>query len=201
MNLDRVALHFFLPSLDPILQPTAGVNMARSLGERVKDGEFASRKHDWVRSKPNRSTSDVEDEVTNYDGRFGPPCPSARECPNTRSKLGKREGLAKIVVGARIEAIDPILDHRPRGEQEHRYVAALAAPTAQRLKARPVRQGDIEHDGVVLVRTDRRIRLVTTSDDVRRYPFEVQANFEALPEDFIVFNDQNAHDQLFQAVA
>ena len=51
---------------------------------------------------------------------------TANKRTDTRRELGEAERLGQVVVGADIEAVDPVVDAVPSGEQQHRR------PTARR---------------------------------------------------------------------
>lgn len=164
----------------------------------MQNSEFASRKRHWVRTRLHHPTSDIDSKLTYDNDRFRPSRASSRERADARRELSQRKWLAKIVVGTCIQAINTVFDHCASGEEQHGKVNALPSPTAEQLKTRSVWQGDVEHDHVMSVRTNRCVSFVTPTDDIGRDPFKLQANLEPFLQYFVILDYQNTHIWPFQ---
>jgi hypothetical protein len=88
----------------------------------------------------------VDGEVAAAQHRRRGRCP-ARKRPHARDELGEHEGLAKVVVRAQLQAIDPVLDLS--GSGEHQDPRAGARERATHLITVHHRQVAVEHDHVI----------------------------------------------------
>ena len=77
--------------------------------------------------------------------RRGPGPRAAQERAQARVQLAQGEGLDEVVVGARVEARDAVVDGVARGEQEHRHALARGPQPAGHLEPVDARHGDVEH--------------------------------------------------------
>lgn len=75
---------------------------------------------------------------------------AARERRQTRLQFGERKGLDQVVVRPHLKTCKLVLKLIPRGEHEHRDVAAAlrAQPRAQLHSIHP-RQAEVKHDRVM----------------------------------------------------
>ena len=94
------------------------------------------------RALSSRSSSKVE--------RFGVGGARAapEQCAQPRLQLAHVERLDEVVVGAGVQAVDPVADRVARGEHEDRHAVAGRAQPPRHLEAVDVRQADVEHHGV-----------------------------------------------------
>ena len=65
-----------------------------------------------------------------------------------RLQLAHVVGLDQVVVGARLEPLDAVLDRVARGQHQDRRAVARAAQRAAHLHPVDVRQAEVEHDRV-----------------------------------------------------
>ena len=76
--------------------------------------------------------------------------PAAEQRLDPRDELAEVEGLDEVVVGAHLEAADPVLDVVERGEHEHREPRVAAAQLPADLVAVVTRQQHVEDHRVVV---------------------------------------------------
>ncbi len=69
---------------------------------------------------------------------------AAQQGAHARHQLAQREGLDEVVVGARVEAGDAVVDLPARGEHQHRRAVASVAQAPADLEAVEVGHGDVE---------------------------------------------------------
>src|SRR5215211_672528 len=91
----------------------------------------------------------VEAQVADHHECAAPRRPAAQERPQPSQQLLALERLDEVVVGPRVEPLDPRVDRVARGEYEDRHVAVLPQP-ATYLHAVQPRQPQVEHHGVRL---------------------------------------------------
>ena len=71
----------------------------------------------------------------------------AQDGGDAQQQLARLERLGQIVVGARLQARDPVLRRAARGQQQDRHLALAAQLLGQR-QAVLARHHDVEHDQV-----------------------------------------------------
>ena len=103
------------------------------LDERAVDGHAVPR-----RIEPQLGKREAALEVT-LAAR------AAKQRADPRVKLVDVERLGEVVVGARIEPVDPVRDGIARGQHQDRKAVALAAEQAADLEPVDVGQPDVEH--------------------------------------------------------
>ena len=106
-------------------------DLAASAHEGLEQRELFRRQLDLDFAAPDLPRGGIQNQVTRLEHAraFGRCAPGEGAQPG--EELREREGLGQIVVGARVEAGDPILDGVARGQHEHRRPAArLTEPPA-----------------------------------------------------------------------
>ena len=74
---------------------------------------------------------------------------ATRQGTQPGQQLAEGEWLGEVVVGARVEPANPIIDRRARGEHDDRRPVTGAAKLATGRESVRVRQHDVEHNDVV----------------------------------------------------
>ena len=82
---------------------------------------------------------------------------AADQRAHARLELGQVERLGHVVVGAEVEALDPLLERVARGEDQHRHARAPVAQAPQHRQAVELGQRDVEHHQVVAACRERRL--------------------------------------------
>ena len=98
---------------------------------------------------------------------------AALDRADPRDELPRRERLHDVVVGAELEADDPVDLFAPGGEHHDRHVG-VGADVAAEVPAVPVRQHHVEQDHVGLVSADRLASGLDRAGDLRREPLARQ---------------------------
>ena len=119
--------------------------------------------------------------------RLGPPQQRAQP----RLQLAQRERLDQVVVGARVEPRDAVVDGVARGEHQHRRPVAAGAHPAAHLQ--PVDPGhrDVEHDGVAVAAAQRLERDAPVGRERHVVAREPQGAVERRPHRGLVVDHQN----------
>ena len=81
---------------------------------------------------------------------------AADQRAHARLQLGELERLGEVVVGAEVQARDPVLDRIAHGEDQHRHAGAARAQALQHLEAVHLGQSQVEQHQVELVRGEAR---------------------------------------------
>ena len=81
-------------------------------------------------------------------------------------ELRERERLGQVVVGAKVEAADAIVNHVAGGQDEHRRPDAVGASRLQHRPAVELRQHQVENDGVVRHLPDLEERLFAVLGEI-----------------------------------
>ena len=138
-------------------------------------------------------TRGVEREVA--DGQYARALEvaSAYEGAQAREELGEGERLYEVVVGAHVEAGDPVLDGVARSQHEHGRPDAPATETPASLEAVEPGKHDVEHDRVVVVRRGHPERIFAGSSEVCRESLLHEPASDQGCHPHFVLDDQDAH--------
>ena len=135
-----------------------------------------------------RDVGEAQDAAVVGLGRLRPPQQRAQ----ARLQLLERERLDEVVVGARVEPGDPVVDRVAGGEHQHRRAVAGVAQAAADLQAVDPGHRDVEHDRVVahLGHAVERLAAVGRQFDV--VAVQAQCAVERGPHRGLVVDDQHA---------
>lgn len=136
----------------------------------------------------------IHDQVGHVDRAGAHVGGAPLQSPQTREQFLLRERLDQIVVGAGVEAGDAVVHAVPRREHEDGDGAALRPERAGEVESRAVRQGDVEHDGIVGLDRHLLPRDREPGRDVHRVRGLPQALGDRVGQPRLVFHQQNAHD-------
>src|SRR6185436_14297401 len=117
---------------------------------------------------------------------------------NTRDELANAEGLGEVIVGAALETEDLVRFLAPRGQHQNRHIAVqrLAAHGPAHGDAVELRQHHVEDQQVERIgfREPQAGGAVTGRD--RGQPFELQMQYDQIPNVRVVFHDEYAAARL-----
>ena len=136
-----------LPGLLEQLQ--SGQHVSGPPHERLEQCELLGRQGDLGPVPPGQASGGVESQVADLDRRGPLALPTADQSPQPGQELGEGEGLGQVVVGAAVEAGDPVLDRSSSGQHQHRRPDAVLSHPPAGLEAVDPRQDHVEHDSVV----------------------------------------------------
>src|SRR2546421_2079068 len=117
----------------------------------------------------------------------------AQQRPQPGQQLRERERLDQVVVGAGVQAADPVTDRIPGGEHQDRYPAAARPQRAAHLYPVHPRHHHVEQHRVVVVVAGAEQRFLAVVGDVDGVPFALQAATQRPDQLDLVVYDQNAH--------
>jgi hypothetical protein len=116
------------------------------------------------------------------------------ERAQSRRQLLEGERLDQIVVGAGVQAPDPVLDGVPRGQHQDREARALRPHTAGDIGPGNVRQADVEHHGVdPAVRLGDLERLLARCRQLDEVPLLLEHPRQQSTEARVVLNEEQVH--------
>ena len=119
--------------------------------------------------------------------------PAAHERAEAREKLRERERLREVVVRARVEPRDAILDRVARGQHQNRSPDAVLAYPPADLEAVDPGEHEVEHDRVVLRRLRHPDRVVAGAREIDRVAFLGEAAMQEARHLQLVLDHQDAH--------
>ena len=137
---------------DPLHQLLAGEDVVRVRGEEPEQVELLDRQGQLVAGVCRLAAAGVESCLAELERLGGPVdqrC-SAEHGSDAGGELAWRERLGHVVVGAELEADDPVGLVAAGRQQDHRQVAARADP-AHQLQPVGAGQHDVEHDELRLL--------------------------------------------------
>jgi hypothetical protein len=161
--------------------------------EQLEEQELGARQLDQPPAAAYLVGHRVELEVAEAQHVALLPARAAQQRLEPREQLLERERLGQVVVGARLQPRDAVVDGIARGEHQHRRaVAGVAHPPAD---LEPVEAGHqhVEQHGVGGRRglVAHRLAPVARERDVE--PFESQDALECLADRRLVVDHQHAH--------
>ena len=156
---------------------------ANSFAERWTS---VSPRHDLARRR-------VEPEVADLEHRRPLHGSPPHERPQPREELGERERLRQVVVGARVETGDAVVDAVARREHEHRRPHAVLANPAADLEAVDPGEHEVEHDRVVLGGLGHPDGVVAGAGDVDRMTLLDEAAVQEARHLQLVLDHEDAH--------
>ena len=130
----------------------AVVALSTCSGRRIRASskcELPSGQLDLDVAPPHLPGCRVQPEVTDLEDGRPRDRSAARQRPHPRQQLLERERLAEVVIGAAVEACDPVGHGGPRGEHDHRGPHLRAAQAPADLESLHVGEAYVEQDDVV----------------------------------------------------
>jgi len=112
--------------------------------------------------------------------------------PHPGDQLARVERLAEIIVGADLKADDAVDVFFQRGQENDGHVRALGAQIPADIEPRPVREHDIEHDEIDLVRRQPLVQLVAACREQHAEALTLDIAGEKLADLRIVVCDKNS---------
>ena len=177
-------------------QPLSSEHFARVHHEVTQQRELLGGERDRAAPVTRFVPRRVEFERPDDEHRAGAAGIAPQEGADPCRELAERKRLHEVVVGAGVEAGDPVVEEAAGGEDEHagRGVAdrALSEVTAQG-HAVDVGQAEIETDQVVLVHPEARVGGGAVVGDVDRVALPPQAGRHGVGQIGFVLHHQNAH--------
>src|SRR5439155_21590061 len=122
------------------------------------------------------------------------------ERPQAREELGKRERLDEVIIGARIQAGDPVLDGIARREHQHRCPNPAREQPSAGLESVDSRQHHVEDDCVVVVGARHPQGVLAGLGDIRRQPFPRQPTMDQARHPQLVLDDKHPHGHILPAI-
>ena len=118
---------------------------------------------------------------------------AAQQRSQPRLQLSDVEGLDEVVVGARVEAVDPVLHGVARREHQHRDAITRRAHPAARLETVDAGHADVEQHRVRRPRGDPRQALLASGGRVDLVAGEAERAPQRIAQRAVVVDDEHAH--------
>ena len=138
----------------------------------------------------------IEAQVAHLDRRRPLARRAPHDRPQAREQLGERERLRQVVVGAGVEAADPVADRVAGGEHQHRHPHLALAQAAQGRETVDGRQHHVEQDGVVRRGLDHPQRVLAVGGDVCCVALLAQAAGDQGRHLRFVLDDEHPHSAI-----
>ena len=130
----------------------------------------------------------LEGQHAGRAGRAAPP-----EGAQAGEQLIERERLHQVVVGPRVQTLDPVTDGGPRGEHQDGNPVARRAQSPADLEATEVRKAEIEDDRLIRPRRGELEPARALADGVDLVAGAAQRALERRPDARIVLHHQHTH--------
>ena len=116
-----------------------------------------------------------------------------QERADAREELREGERLHEVIVGAAVEAADPIVDRVPGGEDEDGGLQPALAQCRQDLDAIAMGKHEIEHDAIERLVVDEKEAFLARGREADVVMLGFEAFTQGLRHLLFVFDDQHAH--------
>jgi len=126
--------------------------------------------------------------------RFGLPGRSPDERLQTRQQFCKRERLRQVVVAARLQAFDAIVDSTARAQNQYRREHAARTDAVDQSQPIETRQHHVDNGGIVAALQGKLDALFTIPRDVDRMAGFGQSLAHEVGNRRIVFDHEHSHD-------
>src|SRR5581483_3361477 len=152
--------------------------------------ELAVRELDLALPAPDLAGVRVEHQVADHERRAAARRPAPHERAQPRQQLLALEGLDEVVVGARVQPLDPVAGLAARRQDEDRHVAGRAQAPAH-LDAVETRQAEVEDDEIGDELLGHRERLHAVSRGLHVVPLLAQRAAQDVGDLRIVLDDEH----------
>src|SRR5262245_6309728 len=120
-------------------------------------------------------------------------CGTADERSDARQQLLDLERLWQVVVGAGIDALDPLRPSATRRQDEHRRLAAGGAPAFQNRETVDLRKAEVENDQVELLGLAAEPGSLTIGSNLDRVSGPLERRHDVRSDRRLVLGEENAH--------
>ncbi len=127
------------------------------------------------------------------DARPGAPGPAPAQHAQARQQFVEVERLDQIVVGAAVQAADPVGDLVAGGEDHHRRIVLPCAQAAQHFHAVAPRQAQIEQHRVEVRALQSLQGQPAVAHPIDRIGLAPEVAAQAFAEHGVVFHEQQVH--------
>jgi hypothetical protein len=109
-------------------------------------------------------------------------------------ELGERKGFRQVVVTARLQSANAIIDRAFRAQEKNRGRAPRGAQSFHETDAVELRQHDVDDGRVVIGRFDQRQTRLAIRRVVNRVTGLLETTGDERGDFGIIFDDEDAHD-------
>ena len=195
VHVDDVGLRVEMVIPHVLEQHGASHDLTRVLHEIFEQAELARLQNDLVACAGYLMRQPVELEIADaIDRLLAAPAPT-RQHLRAREQLRKRIGLGKIVVTARPQPLDPIINLAERRKDERRRLDTLAAQGADDRQTVELGQHAIDDQHVILAVERVGESLLAVGRQVGDMPDLAECLRQIVGGVAIVFDDQETHDE------
>ena len=161
--------------------------------EELEQQELGARELDRPLTAPDLVRRGVEDEVREAHRGGVRAVGAAQQRAQARLELLQRERLDEVVVGARVEAGDPVVDRVAGGEHEHRRVVARLAQAHADLEPVELGHRDVEHHRVVALSGEAVERFAAVTGQLDVVALEPEGAIQCGPDRGVVVDHEQPH--------
>ena len=143
----------------------------------------------------------VDGDIADDEHRRGIAAGSPHERAKARHELGDGKGLRQIIVGAKIERLDAIVDGVERRQNQHRRARARLPQILQQRPAAALRHHQVEHHRIVGHFAEHVLRFVAIRGDVDGKVRLAERTAQRAGQIGLILDDEHSHCFLIAAGA
>ena len=136
--------------------------------------------------------------------RSGPDLDQRRDMAPDAAQQGGQAGeqflhlerLGQVIVGARIDALDPLQPGAAGGQHQDRHDAGLLPQAPHHGQAVELRQAEIEHNGIVILGRGAKPALLAVPGDVHHIAGLGQGARDIPGDGRLILDEKNPHQRL-----
>src|SRR3984885_2781950 len=197
VDFDGIAADLFIPAVQAVFELRARQHGSWPLQQGLEYGVFVAGQRDRLAFAFDRAGHRIEAQVAVLNARIA----AARGTTQHRTHAGgdfvQIEGFDDVIVGACIESRDSVLNLVASRENDDRRGVASLAQLAQHIDAVAVRQPKVEQHQVEMRGLQGGPRALAVAHPIHGEGRLAKRRVQALPNHFIVFNEQYTHAEQY----
>ena len=180
-----------------IADRVTSVPRCRTISSRIEYSRAVKLdRHVLAIHQPRRPVDrDIADDEHRRGIASGSPYERAKAC----HELGDGERLRQIIVGAKVERLDAIVDGVERGQNQNRRTRPRLPQILQKRPAAALRHHQVEHDRIVGDFVEHELRFVPIRSDVDGKVRLVERTAQCAGQIGLILDDEHSHGFLIAA--
>ncbi|MNN33949.1 hypothetical protein D3C81_1477280 [compost metagenome] len=193
MHVQGIALDFVAEAVHAVFELLAGQHPPGVLQQRLEQCLFTPGQVDRLAGQGCLAAARVVAQRAVFDHIHRPPGHPSQQGVQASSQLAQVERLEQVIVGAGLQAIDPVGDRITGSEHQHWQRLAFLAQAAQQLQAVFVGQAKVENHHVELRGLQHCPCIGGVAHTVHGQALGGKAGADAGGDQVVVLAEQNVH--------
>ncbi len=193
VHLHRIAFHGPVAPVGGGLQLGPGQHPASVFQQGFQQGEFPGGKLHLLTGQIGPPGRRVQFDGAVTQARASAPVAAPDQAAQPGRQLVQVEGFDHVIIGPPVQGPEIIRHRVPGGENQNGHILAPLAAAAEQVQARKAGQVPVQHQGIESLRLQAGPGRFPIPHPVHGKTGEAQAHLDAVPQEGIVFDQENAH--------